>query len=449
MKWSNAKLGELCSIEKGKIGIMAATPGKYPLVTTGENRLTHSEWQFDKPAVCIPMVSSTGHGHASLHRVHFQKGQFSAGNILAVCTPFNDQIISAEYLHAYLSHFKDSVLVPLMQGSANVALKLSDLKNIVIPYPSLENQIKLIRKFRMYDQFYSRLNSEFDFQRSQILRLTQQVYTEAFQGILVPQVSGEGRVSEDSLESIKVEKERLILLRKLRQPKISDSGIPVIQPYHLPTNWKWFRLPEVAFFQEGPGIRNWQFRSVGTKLLNVQNITNSGLDLDSTSRYIDTSEFHSKYQHFKIEDGDILLASSGGSWGKSCWFIPQEYDVILNTSTMRFRTYSESLLLNKFLYYYLQTDILKNQLIPQLSGMQPNFGSTHFSKVVIPIPPVKEQYRILEKVERLIQLCKRLEVENLELENIARKLLQAQYREIFISSKTSNEHISVRKLQTN
>jgi len=61
-KYEKAKLGDVCRIVKGETGIASAEPGQYPLVTTGAERKTSRTFQFDTEAVCIPLVSSTGHG---------------------------------------------------------------------------------------------------------------------------------------------------------------------------------------------------------------------------------------------------------------------------------------------------------------------------------------------------------------------------------------------------
>ena len=76
------KLGNYCDFIKGAIGIQKAIPGEYPLVVTAENRLSHNEYQFDDTAILIPLVSSTGHGHASINRLHYQEGKFALGTIL-------------------------------------------------------------------------------------------------------------------------------------------------------------------------------------------------------------------------------------------------------------------------------------------------------------------------------------------------------------------------------
>ena len=87
MSWKKVKLGELCIIEKGSIGIKKAIPGDYPLVVTSEDRKSHNEFQFDEEAVIIPLVSSTGHGHKSLRRIHYQTGKFALGSILCAVIP--------------------------------------------------------------------------------------------------------------------------------------------------------------------------------------------------------------------------------------------------------------------------------------------------------------------------------------------------------------------------
>ncbi len=205
--------------------------------------------------------------------------------------------------------------------------------------------------------------------------------------------------ASELLIKIEAEKKELILNRKLRLNNSKPKSKIIELRYEIPNSWNWFFLSDVAFYQEGPGIRTFQYRTEGIKLLNVTNITQDKLRLDLTSRHIDKDEYEQKYKHFKIEEGDILFASSGGSWGKICWYEGSKEDLILNTSTMRIKTFSEKLLLNNYLYLFLKTDFFRNQLIPQLMGMQPNFGSTHFNSVSIPVPPISEQIKILNFLE--------------------------------------------------
>ena len=143
-RYEIVKLGNICRIEKGRTGITKAVLGEYPLVTTGEERGSHNEYQFKSEAVCIPLVSSTGHGHASMKRVHYQEGKFALGSILAAAIPIDSSTVSAKYLYYYLNNFKDDVVVPLMKGMANVTLSVSSLKEVKVFLPSIEDQEKLV-----------------------------------------------------------------------------------------------------------------------------------------------------------------------------------------------------------------------------------------------------------------------------------------------------------------
>ena len=120
-------IGELCNIVKGETGITSAIAGEYPLVVTAKERKTSATYQFDTQAVCIPLVSSSGHGKKSLNYVHYQEGKFALGTILAAVIPKNHDEISAAFLHQYLLFYKDIKIVSLMRGAANVSLAVKDI----------------------------------------------------------------------------------------------------------------------------------------------------------------------------------------------------------------------------------------------------------------------------------------------------------------------------------
>ena len=138
-------LGNICNIEKGKTPIQKNKPGIYPLVATTEHLQTSDNYQFDCEAVCLPLISSRGHGVASISRIYYQSGKFALGNILCALIPKNDDI-KAEFLRHYLFFFKDQLLVPLMRGGANVALTVDSLKGVVVPIPTIEEQESIINK---------------------------------------------------------------------------------------------------------------------------------------------------------------------------------------------------------------------------------------------------------------------------------------------------------------
>jgi len=85
----------------------------------------------------------------------------------------------------------------------------------------------------------------------------------------------------------------------------------------IPEQWEVVLLPNVCWFQEGPGLRQWQFTKRGMKVINVTNLENNVINLDRTDRYISMAEFTRMYRHFAISAGDIVMASSGNSYSKT------------------------------------------------------------------------------------------------------------------------------------
>ncbi|MBK8318537.1 MAG: restriction endonuclease subunit S [Betaproteobacteria bacterium] len=169
--WPKAFMGKLFQVEKGKIGIMAATPGNYPLVTTGEAFLSHIEPHFSGDAVCIPLISATGHGHASLKRLHHIKGEFAAGSILCACINQSPDRVLARFAYYYLSACKDSVLIPLMQGTANMSMKVQDIAGVEIPVPPLEEQQAIVARLDSLAEKTQQLEAHLDAVDQDSLRL--------------------------------------------------------------------------------------------------------------------------------------------------------------------------------------------------------------------------------------------------------------------------------------
>lgn len=139
------RISELFDVQKGSVGAAQATGGEFPCVTTSEELRWHSEWYFDSEAICIPTVSSTGHGHASIKRIHYVNGKFSAATITAVLTKKPSAKVYVPYVYYYLLVHKDELLVPLMRGSANVSLNEDRLKKLRIPLPpTVEEQMAAV-----------------------------------------------------------------------------------------------------------------------------------------------------------------------------------------------------------------------------------------------------------------------------------------------------------------
>lgn len=194
----------------------------------------------------------------------------------------------------------------------------------------------------------------------------------------------------------------------------------------------WVNIPDVLFFQEGPGVRNTQYTTEGVKLLNVANLVDGKVDLSTSDRYISEEEAYGKYKHFLCDAGDFIIASSGIKVeyiDKKMGFVDENMlPLCMNTSTIRFKVLDENQLRIRYFMYYLKSGHFKEQLFRQITGSaQLNYGPSHLKKMKMPLISLNKQDEIvacLDKVQTVIGLRQQ---ELMHLDN----LIKARFVELF------------------
>jgi type I restriction enzyme, S subunit len=168
-----------------------------------------------------------------------------------------------------------------------------------------------------------------------------------------------------------------------------NSGIEWIG--EIPEHWITNKFGRISFFQEGPGLRQWQFADDGIKVICVTNIVPPKIDFSNYSKHISIDEYQSTYKHFTVNKGDILIASSGASWGKVSEYLDDE-TVILNTSTIRINANSQEIVKKEFIKWLIQCAYISEHLTLLLTGScQPNFGPTHLNQLFCVYPKDKNE----------------------------------------------------------
>lgn len=192
--------------------------------------------------------------------------------------------------------------------------------------------------------------------------------------------------------------------------------------------WVMQNLKDIIWFQEGPGVRKYQFTTRGVKLLNGTNIQQGVLDLDRTDRYISEKEAFGWYSHFLVDDGDILIACSGITVARfdEKVTIAEKYHLPLcmNTSTMRFKMKSNSVYKGFFMHYLKSSDF-KKQIEGQATGSaQLNFGPSHVEKVIMEIPTYNEQQAIAQILSDMDAEITQLETKKEKYQAIKQGMMQ-------------------------
>ena len=173
-------ISDICNTKNGSFAIMKTLPGPYPLVITGAGRKSADSYDFNCEAVCIPLVSSTGHGNAAMHRVHYENGKFALSNLLCALTPKIIGQISIKFLFHLFMVKKDEYFVPLMKGTANVSLNPEKIGGVQIPVPKYKRQLEIVSiidKLEFIQQERTKL-------RNKLKSLLTSVIEKAFKGEL-------------------------------------------------------------------------------------------------------------------------------------------------------------------------------------------------------------------------------------------------------------------------
>ena len=262
------RLGEIANIEKGKIGIQKAIKGIYPLVVTSEERLSSNEYHFEGASVIVPLVSSTGHGHASMKRIHYQDGKYAVGNILGVIQTYLPNFFNTRFLFNYLDNYKEQFFVEKMKGAANVSLKLSSIQETPIPVIPISAQNKYEELMQYCDQL------ETSVKESQKLneQLLQQVLREALQPkakeVVLPLVAEDREEYNTAKKSLKICDNGSItilagyIIKKLSTSNPKDFGRVKLQKMLHLVEYQCKLETELHYKQKVAGPYAWELENV-------------------------------------------------------------------------------------------------------------------------------------------------------------------------------------------
>lgn len=420
-------LNDLCNFEKGKTGIQKAIPGAYPLVVTGSERKSSSDYQFDCEAVCVPLVSSTGHGHKSINYIHYQSGKFALGTILVALIPKDKELLSAEYLREYLLAYKEEKIVSLMKGGANVTLPIKALKSLSVEVPSIKEQRKIVDKVKKVRHLIIQTNENCDLALDKLTAFKSSLISEAIRGKLVPQDLND-EPAEKLLERIKLKKDNLVKDGKLRKEKMLPDILDGEVPYKIPENWVWTRLNSATeaiidcphstphYLENVTGYYGIDTNCINAKgeICKLRNLSRESYEL-RTKRLIP-------------EVNDIIY-SREGSIGLSA-FVPEKTKICMGQRVMLIR--GTSSVIPQYIKLYISSSVYIKKLLKKHRGI----GAKHVNvsdilMSVIAVPPLNEQVRIVEKVSGLFDICDTQEKNIVEAKNKLDLLNKAILREMF------------------
>ena len=312
----------------------------------------------------------------------------------------------------------------IFKGTANQQrIIVGYLENKLFPLPSLAEQERIVEKVRVimpvidkYSKSQEHLNKiNTDLNES----LKKSILQEAIQGKLVPQIAEEG-TAQELLEQIKLEKQRLVKEDKLKKSALTDSviykgddnkywekngktekDITEEIPFEIPDSWAWVRLSSISDIIGGYAFQSSSLKEKqGKRVIRISDFSEQGFVNTKIVRY-DGTPISDIY---KLRRFDILMAMTGGTVGKSLFIreLP-ETEILLNQRVARIR----SLWINvDYLYFVIIAPHVKEFICKQKNSTNDNISMTDISNFIIPLPPIKEQIRIVKKLYNLASIMR-------------------------------------------
>jgi len=315
------------------------------------------------------------------------------------------------------------------RGTVRQALRFEDLCKIEISIPDYEEQKKIVEKLELQSIKLERLNTELSHQLDIVKKLRHQILQDAVQGKLVNQTPDDESASI-LLKKIKAEKEQLIKEKKLKKDKPLSPIKAEEIPFEIPENWAWCRLGEIVFsMNNGIYKQDKYYNDYGIACLRMYNIQNGKLSFHNIKRMLLTDE---EIKTYSLSKGDLLLnrVNSVELLGKTAFVDFLKEPMVYESKNIRVR-FIEKEVLPKYINYLFQTEIIKNQILQKFKKVtgQASINQEQLTLLLIPLPPLPEQHRIVAKVESLMRLCDELEASIRQNQSYTEQLLQSALRE--------------------
>lgn len=300
-------------------------------------------------------------------------------------------------------------------GAAIPHLNKELFKESLIAVPPFDEQQRIVKKINFFEQ----LIKEYDHNEKQLTelessfadKLKKSILQYAIEGKLVKQDPNDEPASV-LLERIKNEKEQLIKEGKIKRDKnesyifqgddknyyekVGKLAGKIDIPFVIPATWSWIKskmiLRNIQYGFNGAGLPS------GTvKMLRITDIQNNKVDWNTLPYCAISNEAINDYQ---IEKDDLFIARTGGTIGKSFRLQEDRKNVVFAGYLIRFQLVDLSQ--GPYIEKYLNSPLYWSQVENKAAGTgQPNINGVSLSNLLIPIPPYKEQIRIINKINSI------------------------------------------------
>ena len=312
-------------------------------------------------------------------------------------------IFQTDYLYWLLSSdFAKNQFNSRASGAVVKNLNIDKVSNSIVPLPPLAEQERIVERIEQafsvldtIDEIQAEYEKNQDILKNKLLEL-------AIHGNLTDQRPEDG-TAEELLEQIRAEKKRLIAEGKIKREKALPPIKEDEKPFDIPESWTWERWGNISFsIQYGynaPALRKGPVRMV-----RISDIQNNEIQW-STIPYCEIS--NNEIQNYILAKNDILFARTGGTVGKS--YLVNEVPENTIYAGYLIRTRFSHKISPQYIKFFMGSNLYWQQLRKGTTATaQPNCNGKTLSAMIVPLPPLAEQERIVERLNELLPLCERM-----------------------------------------
>ena len=403
-EWMWVRIGQIFNLQAGKnitaTDIYDEPSEKHKYLCYGGNGVRGYVSRFNREG----NFALIGRQGALCGNINIANGQFYATEHAVVVDHYNltDVLWGGWFL-------KELNLNQYATATAQPGLAVSNIIKVLIPLPPLAEQKRIVAKIGellplvdRYEQAWTKLE---DFNRRFPEDLKKSILQQAIQGKLVEQRPEEG-TAQELYEQIQAEKRRLIKEGKIKKEKPLPEITEEEKPFDVPEGWRWVRLGTLTETITS-GSRDWAkyYSKTGDIFLRMGNLSKNSFDLRLDKIQRVTIPESTEGKRTSLQAGDLLFSITGdvGMLG----LIPPDFGVAYinqHTAMLRFMEKER----NRYIPYLLLTDYAQKFYNGNQHGIKNSFRLDSIAWLPVPLPPLAEQKRIVERVEGLLAMCERM-----------------------------------------
>ena len=365
---------------------------------------------------------------ATIGKVAIAGCELTTNQACCACTPIG-------IFNYYLFYFLMGSQVDFIkkgEGGAQPNISREKLVAHLMPIPPIQEQHRIVERIKdvlpLTDKYALSQIALDELNRSINDKLKKSILQEAIQGKLVLQISEEG-TAQELLEQIKTEKEKLVKDGKLKKSALTDSvifkgddnkywekyGTETICvndeiPFEIPATWIWVRLDNIcSYIQRGKSPK---YSPIKKYPVIAQKCNQwAGFCIDK-AQFIDPNSLPSYSKERLLQDGDLMWNSTGlGTLGRMAIYQSalNPYELAVADSHVTVIRPLKEHILSQYLYYYFASDTVQSVIEDKSDGStkQKELSTTTVKNYLVPIPPYREQQRIVEKIKTVTSIMSR------------------------------------------